>query len=129
MMVSAFRYDEDGSLELINKVDCLPPEAKANCGQGFCISPDGTHLYNQLNGYNAMVVLAVDQQTGAIEVKQRIPIEGAKPRTCAMSPDGRFLLTTCITGEVAVYAVGEDGCLTKTEHGTFLRGSAYITFL
>lgn len=129
MMVSAFRYDEEGNLELINKVDCLPPEAKANCGQGFCISPDGKYLYNQLNGYNAMVVLEVDQQTGGITVKQRLAIRGEKPRSCALSPDGRFLLTTCLTGEVAVYAVGEDGCLTEAGHGAFLRGSAYITFL
>lgn len=128
MTVSAFRYDEDGQLEPINKVDCLPPNTAANCGQGFCISPDGKHLYNLLNGYNAVVVLDIDQESGQISVKQRLPVAGANPRTCALSPDGRYLITTCLTGEIAVYAVSADGTLCATEHNAFLLGSAYITF-
>lgn len=128
MIVSAFRYDEDGTLTPINKVDCLPPEAKANCAQGFCISPDGTHLYNLLNGYDAVAVLAIDQDTGAISLVQQVAVVGGHPRNCALSPDGRFLITTCLRGEIAVYAVGADGLLTPTEHKAFLHGSAYINF-
>lgn len=128
MIVTAFHYDEDGHLELLNKVDCLPPAEKANCGQGFCISPDGKYLYNLLNGYNAVAVLAIDQQTGHIRLIQHMPVEGAKPRNCALSPDGRFLVTACLSGEIAVYAVGEGGLLTPTGHTAFLKGSAYITF-
>ena len=59
---------------------------------------------------------------------QHIAVEGTHPRICALSPDGRFLITTCLGGEIAVYRVGEDGRLTKTEHSAHLRGSAYITF-
>ena len=128
MPVCAFRYDEDGTLTPISKADCLPEGASAKCGQGFCISPDGKYLYNLLNGYNAVAVLGIDQDTGEISVLQRIPVEGTNPRTCALSPDGRFLITTCLGGEIAVYRVGEDGLLTKTEHGAHLRGSAYVTF-
>lgn len=128
MIVSAFRYDEAGQLQPINKVDCLPPECSANCGQGFCISADGKYLYNLLNGYNAVAVLEIQQETGRISVKQRIPVAGARPRNCALSPDGRHLITTCLTGEIAVYTVGSDGCLCATEHKAFLPGSAYITF-
>ena len=129
MMVSAFRYTEDGTLTPINKVDCLPEGASADCGQGFCISNDGKYLYNLLNGYNAVAVLNIDQETGEISVVQHIAVEGTHPRICALSPDGRFLITTCLGGEIAVYRVGEDGRLTKTEHSAHLRGSAYITFL
>lgn len=128
MIVSAFRYDEDGQLTPINKVDCLPEECTAKCGQGFCISSDGKYLYNLLNGYHAVAVLEIDQETGGISVKQRVPVAGANPRTCALSPDGRYLITTSLTGEISVYAVGADGCLTLTEHKAFLLGSAYITF-
>ena len=128
MMVSAFRYDEEGNLTFINKVDCLPDGEKADCGQGFCISGDGKYLYNLLNGYNAVAVLGIDQDTGEISVLQRIPVEGVHPRICALSPNGKFLLTTCLGGQIAVYRVGEDGLLTKTEHGAHLRGSAHITF-
>ena len=128
MMVSAFRYDEDGNLTLINKVNCLPEGVRADCGQGFCISKDGKYLYNLLNGYNAVAVLRIDQDSGEISVIQQIPVEGTHPRICALSPDGRFLITTCLAGEIAVYQVGEDGLLTRTEHSAHLRGSAYITF-
>ena len=128
MIVSAFRYDEDGNLTFINKVDCLPAGETAKCGQGFCISKDGKYLYNLLNGYNAVAVLGIDQDSGEISVLQRIPVDGGNPRICALSPDGAFLITTCLTGEIAVYRVGEDGLLSKTEHTANLRGSAYITF-
>lgn len=128
MMVSAFRYQEDGSVEFINKVDCLPQGERADCGQGFCMSSDGRYLYNQLSGYNSIAVLEVEPEDGSIHLKQSVPIEGAKPRNCQLSPDGRFLVTACMSGEIAVYAVGTDGCLTLTPQKAFLEGSAYITF-
>lgn len=128
MIVSAFRYDEEGVLTPINKVDCLPLEASANCAQGFCISRDGKYLYNLLNGYNAVAVLSIDQDTGAVAVIQHMEVDGPKPRNCALSPDGRFLITACLSGEIAVYAVGPEGLLTPTEHKAFLKGSAYINF-
>jgi 6-phosphogluconolactonase (cycloisomerase 2 family) len=89
---------------------------------------DWVNLYNLLNGYNAVAVLEINQETGEISVIQRIPVEGTHPRICALSPDGRFLITTCLGGEIAVYRVGENGLLTRTEHNANLRGSAYITF-
>lgn len=128
MMVSAFRYDEDGNVTFISKVDCLPQGETANCGQGFCMSPDGKYIYNQLSGYNAIAVLKVNQEDGSIQLKQHAMIEGAKPRNCNLSPDGRFLITACLSGEIAIYAVGDDGCLTLTSHKEFMEGSAYINF-
>lgn len=128
MMVSAFQYDEEGNVTFINKADCLLEGEKANCGQGFCMSADGRFLYNQLNGYNCIAVLEINQDDGSVSVKQRAMIEGIKPRNCRLSPDGRFLINACISGEIAVYAVGEDGCLTLTPHTAFMPGSAYINF-
>ena len=128
MMVSAFRYDEDGNVTFINKVDCLPQGETANCGQGFCMSPDGKYIYNQLSGYNCIAVLEVNQEDGSVSLKQHAMIEGAKPRNCNLSPDGRFLITACLSGEIAVYAVGDNGCLTLTPHKEFMEGSAYINF-
>lgn len=128
MMVSGFQYDEDGNVSFINKVDCLPEGETADCGQGFCMSPDGKYIYNQLSGYNCIAVLEVDQKDGALSLTQRIMVEGAKPRNCSLSPDGRFLITACLSGEISVYAVGKDGCLTLTSHKEFMKGSAYINF-
>ena len=128
MIVCAFRYDGDGTLTLINKTDCLPAGAEANCAQGFCISSDGKYLYNLLNGYDAVAVLGIRQDSGEISLLQLIPVEGTNPRACALSPDGQYLITTCLGGEIAVYRVGEDGLLTRTAHSAHLRGSAYLTF-
>lgn len=129
MMVSAFRYDEEGQVTFLNKVDCLPKGETANCGQGFCMSLDGKYIYNQLNGYNSIAVLEVDQEDGSIRLKQNVAIEGAKPRNCSLSPDGRFLISACISGEIAVYKVENNGYLTLTPHKTFMPGSAYIQFV
>lgn len=129
MPVSAFRYDEEGTLTHINTVDCLPADQPGpGVGQGFCLSPDGSRLYDQVAGANLMAVLAVDAATGRLAVRQQIPIPGAKPRCCALSPDGRFLVAACMSGEIVVYSVGPDGGLTLTPHGAFLKGSAYMTF-
>lgn len=129
MMVSAFSYDEEGNVTFLNKVDCLPQGKKANCGQGFCISPDGRYLYNQLNGsHNSIAVLEIDQNNGQIDFRQSVPVAGAKPRNCNLSPDGKFLISACLSGEIEVYAVGANGCLTLTPHKEFMPGSAYINF-
>lgn len=129
MPVSALRYGEDGSLQLINKVDCLPADHQGPAvGQGFCISPSGRYLYNLLQGACQIAVLEIDQSSGALRVIQNIPVPGGKPRNCCLSPDGRFLVTACLTGEIHVYSVSPGGTLSLTEHSAFLKGSAYITF-
>ena len=128
MIVSAFRYEENGNVELINKVNCIPENSKADCGQGFCMSKDGKYIYNQISGYNSIAVLEVNQEDGSISLKQSIAIEGRKPRNCNLSPNGKFLISACLTGEIAVYKVEEDGCLTLTEQKEFMEGSAYINF-
>lgn len=129
MPVTALRYSEDGSLQIIDTVDSLAPDYEGPAvGQGFCISPDGRYLYNLLQGACQVAVLKVDQVTGKLTRIQNIPVNGVKPRSCALSPDGRFLITACISGEISVYAVNADGTLSPTPHGAFLSGSAYITF-
>lgn len=129
MPVTTLRYDEAGHLEKVHSADSLPEDYTGPAvGQGFCISPDGQYLYNLLQGACQVAVLKIDQDTGHLQLIQSMAVDGVKPRNCALSPDGRFLVTACISGEIAVYAVGSDGKLAKTQHGAFLNGSAYITF-
>jgi len=128
MILSAFEYDESGSIRSINKVNCLPEGENGDCGQGLCISADGKYIYNQLSGCNCIAVLEVDQKNGSLSLKQTARIPEGKSRNCCLSPDGRFLINACLTGEISVYSVGIDGCLTLTTHTAFMPGSAYINF-
>jgi len=129
MPVCTFRYKEDGTVLPMAKVDSLPAEYTDHAeGQGFCMSADGRFLYNLLQGPNVVAVLRVNQETGELSVLQHMPVAGARVRHCALSPDGRFLITACLSGEIAVYEVLQDGTLSPTPHSAFLKGSAYITF-
>lgn len=133
MPVTVFRYTEDGGMTYTGKADCLPEgcvvESPHKEQQGFCISKDGRFLYNIVHGLDSVAVFAIDQKTGGITRIQNAPIEGNWPRGCALSPDGRFLLTACLVGgEIAVYKVNEDGTLTFTGHKANMKGCAYFSF-
>ena len=133
MPVNAYRYTEDGGLELINKVDSLyapcHPEDGKKALTSLNLSEDGRYLYCVANGCNNVAVFSVDQETGTIALIQNQPINGKKARNGTLSPDGKFFITACILdGEIDVFSVGEDGMLTPTEHHAKAHGAAYISF-
>ena len=133
MPVNAYRYTEEGNLAFINKVDtlyapCYPADGKKAL-TSLSISNDGQYLYCVANGCNNVGVFSIDQETGAIALIQNQPINGKKARNGALSPNGRYFITACILdGEIDVFAVGEDGMLTPTEHHAKAHGAAYISF-
>lgn len=133
MPVNAYRYTEDGGLELINKADtlyapCYPADGRKAL-TSLSISNDGQYLYCVANGCNNVGVFSIDQETGAILLIQNQPIHGRKARNGALSPDGRYFVTACILdGEIDVFSVGADGKLTPTVHHAQAHGAAYINF-
>ncbi len=133
MPVNSYRYTEEGDLEPINRVDtlfapCMPPNGMKALTT-LNISNDGTCLYCVANGCNNVGVFSIDQETGAIALIQNQPINGKKARSGALSPNGKYFITTCILdGEIDVFAVGDDGMLTPTEHHGKAHGAAYISF-
>jgi 6-phosphogluconolactonase len=117
-VVSAFRYDAGGNLDLICTVDSLPagceddPDMKQS---DLKVDAKGKYLYDLIRGFDAITVFAIDQDSGIIENIQTIKIEGIMPRGCAFSPDGRFLVVTAqMSDEVLVWAIGDDGRLSPT---------------
>ena len=130
--LTTFRYDENGTMEKIGTLYAdlsgfAPVEAPRQ-QQGMCISPDGRFVYTQAHGYNLLLTLETDEETGVLRQIQSTRIDGTWPRSLNMSPDGRFLINCCLGGQISVYRVGNDGILTDTGHRGFAKGSGFVSF-
>lgn len=130
--LTTFLYDEDGNLEKIGTfhadVSGFEPKEAPRQQQGMCISPDGRFVYTQAHGYNLLLALAVDEETGALKQIQATQIDGAWPRSLNFSPDGKFLINCCLDGTITSYRVGSDGTLTDTGFRGFAKGSGCVSF-
>ncbi|MCI2049540.1 MAG: lactonase family protein [Lachnospiraceae bacterium] len=133
--VTAFRYDEQGSLERICVRNALSDGRVINSDihneqQGFCMSPDGKYLYTLLNGPDAVAVFEVDETSGRIELLQNAAVKGIRPRGLSISPDGKYVLTSClVSGDIGVYAVRKDGTLECIhECAAVQKGASYMSF-
>jgi 6-phosphogluconolactonase (cycloisomerase 2 family) len=117
-VVSSFRYDQDGRLELICTVNALPDDCADNMKMqqsDIRIHPSGKYLYNLIRGISAVSVFAISEQTGDLEKTQTVTLDGTGPRGCAISPDGRFMLIAALTShDVLVWEIGADGKLSAT---------------
>jgi len=124
-VIRAFRYDDDGRLYHICTVDTLPDGCENDpllignqhmIQSDIQIHPSGKFIYTMMRSISYVSVFAVDQDTGALRKIQSIRLNGSELRTCAFSPDGRFLLTAVLdAGEVSVFSVGSDGKLSETD--------------
>jgi 6-phosphogluconolactonase (cycloisomerase 2 family) len=131
-VVSSLRYDEEGRLDLICTMIALPEGCEDHPGMqqsDIRVHPSGKYLYNMIRGINAVVVFRIAEATGRIEKIQAVTVEGAGPRGCAISPDGRFMLIAALAGkEVLVWAIGADGRLSPTGHRISQPNPGNVTF-
>lgn len=132
LSVCAFRYTENGTLEKICECDAVPEDYEHQDRyyqqQGFVIHPNGKYLYSVINGYDSVAVFAIHENTGKIQLIQNADIEGQWPRGVVISPDGQFLLASCLSGEIKEFQIGSDGRLVFTGVCSKLRGSSYFSF-
>lgn len=130
--LTTFRYEEDGRLEKVGTLYAdlsgFAPKEAPRQQQGMCITPDGRFVYTQAHGYNLLLALAVDEETGLLKQIQATQIDGTWPRSLNMSPDGKFLINCCLGGQISVYQVGADGILTDTGHRGYAKGSGFVSF-
>lgn len=118
-LLNCFRYDENGKLELFDKISLLFEEVgmidgKPVGAQDILVHPNGKVLYVTLCGLNDIAVATLDGE-GHPTLKQLINSQGNLPRGICLSPDERFLLSgNMVSGDVTVFKVQDDGTLEYT---------------
>ncbi|SNT18852.1 6-phosphogluconolactonase [Granulicella rosea] len=76
-----------------------------NTAAEVVVSPNGFYLYASNRGENTLVVFAIDQESGAPSVVQRIGCGGKGPRQFTLDPTGRWLLCgNQLSASVTVFA-------------------------
>ena len=132
-IVSALRYDEAGSMELIATVSALPSgqEDSMEMKQSdILIDRTGRRLYSMIRGISAIPVFDVDQTSGSIERIDTVQLDVLGPRGGAISPDGRFMVIAAWESkEVTVWNIGGDGALSPTGHKLKQSNPGTVTFL
>lgn len=129
--VAAFRYDEEGNLEPIACVSSVPDDCEYQGDywhSGLLIHPSGKYLYCMQTDVTSMTVFEIDDE-GTPKLIQHLETNEPRLRAFELSPDARFLIaTTMQTGNIEVFAVGEDGRLTANGCKQTQKGAAYVTF-
>ncbi len=130
--VTCFRYDEIGRLTPLGKVSSVPEgyvREYHDEQQDFRMHPSGNYIYDAVNGPDIISVFQIDQATGIIRLIQTQKVDGVWVRSCALSPDGRFLIATGLkTGTIQVFAIGDDGLLTPTGVRLTQENASWVTF-
>ncbi len=106
-----------GSLTAMQTVSTLPEgyEGRNSCAQ-IQITPSGKFLYAPNRGHNSIACFAVDDETGQLTPRGRVPTE-AVPRAFSIDPTGRFLFAAGLeSGRLAAYRIdGDSGELTALD--------------
>jgi 6-phosphogluconolactonase len=87
--------DERGRLTEIQTVTALPAgfQGESYCGE-IEVHPNGKFLYASNRGHDSLVVFAVDDCTGKLDLVEHVATQGEKPRNFAFDPSGGWLIVT-----------------------------------
>lgn len=133
--LDVLRYSEEGTLQFVQTVTA-EPEGQERCPgqiyehQGIAMHPSGKYLYSVARGVDAMAAFRIDRATGMLELIQLMPMNGAWPRCCRLTPDGNWLAAgTRDGGDLILYRVTETGMLEEADRVQHSCGVAYISAL
>lgn len=131
--VYAFSYDENGLQQMIGKYNSvgnqsIPEGAKMIEGQGLLFHPSGKYLYNVVHGSDSVGVFRVNDADGSLELIQDFGVGCAWPRGIAITPDGKYMLISCVDGKkVLVFSLNDDGTLENTGYTCDQDNASFIT--
>lgn len=127
-----FQYAEDGTITPVMSASGVPddvcyPDGKGQAG--LILHPSGEYIYDLMTGTASIAVFRLESD-GRPKLIQYLPSKEAKLRAIGLSPDGKYLITTCIqTGGIDVYEVCDNGCIAATDSRAELKGAAFVTFM
>ncbi len=94
--VAAIRRDaQSGSLDLLGVFPARPADAAGQASPAeVLVSGPFVYVSNRGQGStpSSLSVFGIDAGTGALALLQHLPLPGRTPRSCALSPDGAWLL-------------------------------------
>ncbi len=129
------RNAEDGDLTQKQVVIVLPegaPKDGMTCSE-VLVSPNGRFVYTANRdtagkGRDSLSVLTVGE-SGKLTLLQTVPAKVDIPRNINLSPDGEWLLVAGQkSGNVPVFAVGNDGKLSPTKHEIKVANAMCVVF-
>lgn len=120
-------YDLDGTSGKMSLSGESPDIANTS---HLCLGADGEHVYaiSEIVDYNdqadgCITVLAIDGETGNLNVIQTVSSAGPGPAYVHLDPAGRFLLlANYVAGNVVVYPIRPDGRLEEPVANIMHRG-------
>ena len=94
--VIALRYDsENGSFTEIQTISTIPEDfTENNQGSAIHISSDGRFVYAGNRGHNSIAVFGVDNDTGKLDLIDRVSTQGDWPRDFSLDPTEKFLVAS-----------------------------------
>lgn len=117
--IGIFRYDGDGKLKLLGKTSSVPADhvwKYHDEQQDMRMHPNGKYIYDAVNGPDCIAVLEIDEASGMLNLIQSQKLNGKWARSCAISPDGRYLVATCLkSDDINIFSISDNGRLTGTE--------------
>jgi 6-phosphogluconolactonase len=92
--VSAYKVNDDGSLQALQTLSSHPSNYKGDIGSAAIkISNDGKTLYaSNRGGSNTIASFAIDEATGKVKLSGIAESGGKAPRDFTISPDDKYIL-------------------------------------
>lgn len=106
--VIAFKWNADaGTLTQFQAVNTLREGFdQPNTAAEILVRDDGRFLYVSNRGEDTLVVYSIDERTGELTVRQRVPSRGRVPRFFTFDPTGKWLIAANNeSGDLAVFAI------------------------
>ena len=91
--VTTFSYDASkGTLHPLKTISTLPASFKGeNTGAEIVVSNSGKFLYTSNRGEDAIVVFAINHETGTLTPVEHTPTGGRTPRAFSLDPTGGYM--------------------------------------
>ena len=121
-----------GALDGFQTLSTLPAGFTGiNTSAEVQVSPSGKFLYGSNRGHDSLVIYAIDESSGRLEVVGHEPTRGNAPRSFCISPSGLFIAVVNQNSDnLVVFGIdGRSGSLAATGHEVAVPTPVCVRFL